>query len=46
VGAIALEALGRALGCLDFWVLGKNPFVWKTAPSTKDLRCQGRIKLI
>ncbi|HVO85481.1 MAG TPA: glycosyltransferase [Syntrophobacteria bacterium] len=46
VGAIALEALGRALGCLDFWVLGKNPFVWKTAPSTKDLRCQGSIKLI
>jgi biofilm PGA synthesis N-glycosyltransferase PgaC len=45
VGAIALEALGRALGCLDFWVLGKNPFVWKTAPSTKNLRCQGSMKL-
>jgi biofilm PGA synthesis N-glycosyltransferase PgaC len=45
VGAIALEALGRALGCLDFWVLGKNPFVWKTAPSTKNLRCQGSTKL-
>jgi len=44
-GAVAFEALGRALGCLDFWVLGKNPFVWKTAPSTKNLRCQGSIKL-
>jgi poly-beta-1,6-N-acetyl-D-glucosamine synthase len=45
VGAIALEALGRAVGCLDFWVLGKNPFIWKTAPSTKNLRCQGSMKL-
>jgi cellulose synthase/poly-beta-1,6-N-acetylglucosamine synthase-like glycosyltransferase len=44
-GAVALEALGRALGCLDFWVLGKNPFVWKMAPSTKNLRCQGHAKL-
>jgi cellulose synthase/poly-beta-1,6-N-acetylglucosamine synthase-like glycosyltransferase len=42
--AVALEALGRALGCLDYWVLGKNPFVWKTAPSTKKLRCLGSMK--
>jgi poly-beta-1,6-N-acetyl-D-glucosamine synthase len=45
VGAIALEALGRALGCLDFWVLRKNPFVWKTAPSTKNLKCPGGMQL-
>ena len=38
VGAVVLEALGRALGCFDFWVLGKNPFVWKMANSTKNLR--------
>ena len=44
-GAMALEALGRALGCLDFWVLGKNPFVWTMAPSTKNLRCPGSMRL-
>jgi biofilm PGA synthesis N-glycosyltransferase PgaC len=43
-GAMALEALGRALGCLDFWVLGKNPFVWTMAPSTKNLRYPGSMK--
>ena len=37
VGAVLLEAVGRTLGCLDFWVLGRNPFVWRIAQSTKNL---------
>ena len=36
-GAVLLEAVGRALGCLDFWVFRRNPFVWKIAQSTKNL---------
>ena len=44
-GAVLLEGLGRALGCLDFWVLGKNPFVWKIASSTKSLTSHGGTKL-
>jgi biofilm PGA synthesis N-glycosyltransferase PgaC len=37
LGAVLLEAVGRALGCLDFWVLKRNPFVWEMAQSTKNL---------
>jgi len=37
LGAVVLEAVGRALGCLDFWVLKRNPFVWEVAQSTKNL---------
>jgi biofilm PGA synthesis N-glycosyltransferase PgaC len=37
VGAVLLEAVGRALGCLDFLVLKRNPFVWEIAQSTKNL---------
>ena len=48
VGAVAiiLEALGRGLGWLDFKVLGKNPFVWKVAQSTKSLEQQRKVKLV
>ncbi|MFQ5645471.1 MAG: glycosyltransferase [bacterium] len=38
VGAILLEVLGRALGWYDYNVLGKNPFVWDIAATTKKLK--------
>jgi len=44
--AIILEALGRGLGWLDFKVLGKNPFVWEVAQSTKSLGKQTEIELV
>ena len=44
--AIILEALGRGLGWLDFKVLGKNPFVWKVAQSTKSLEQQRKVRLV
>ncbi len=46
VGAIILEAIGRGLGWLDFKVLGKNPFVWEVARSTKSLEQQGKVRLV
>ena len=46
VGAIVLEAIGRGLGWLDFKVLGKNPFVWELARSTKILAQQEKIRLV
>lgn len=36
-GAIGLEAIGRLLGCYDFYVKKINPFVWDIAESTKRL---------
>jgi cellulose synthase/poly-beta-1,6-N-acetylglucosamine synthase-like glycosyltransferase len=44
--AIMLEALGRGLGWLDFKVLGKNPFVWEVAQSTKSLKQEGKVRLV
>ena len=44
--AIVLEAIGRGLGWLDFKVLGKNPFVWELARSTKILAQQEKIRLV
>ena len=35
LGAISLEAAARALGHFDYCILGKNPFVWEVATSTK-----------
>ena len=46
VGAITLEAIGRGLGWLDFKVMGRNPFVWEVARSTKSLEEQGRVRLV
>jgi len=44
--AIILEALGRGLGWYDFKVLGKNPFVWEVAQSTKSLEQQRKVRLV
>ena len=38
-GAVLLEGFGRGLGWFDFRVRKKNPFIWKMAPSTKNLGC-------
>jgi len=38
LGAICMEGVGRALGYFDFYVLKKNPFIWKIASSTKKLK--------
>lgn len=43
-GTMLLEAVGRALGWLDFRVLGKNPCVWKVATTTKNLARQTKAK--
>jgi len=44
--AIMLEALGRGLGWFDFRLLGKNPFVWEVAQSTKSLEQQRKVRLV
>jgi cellulose synthase/poly-beta-1,6-N-acetylglucosamine synthase-like glycosyltransferase len=44
--AMILEALGRGLGWLDFQVLGRNPFVWEVAQSTKSLEQQRKVGLV
>jgi cellulose synthase/poly-beta-1,6-N-acetylglucosamine synthase-like glycosyltransferase len=36
-GAIAMEGVAYGLGSYDYYVLGKNPYVWEVAPSTKKL---------
>jgi biofilm PGA synthesis N-glycosyltransferase PgaC len=46
VTAIILEALGRGLGWMDFKVLGKNPFVWEVAQSTKSLEQERKVRLV
>lgn len=38
LGTICLEGLGRLLGFFDFYVLKRNPYIWKIAASTKELK--------
>lgn len=35
LGTIGLEVIGRLLGCYDFHVKKKNPYIWDIAASTK-----------
>ena len=34
-GVILLEALGRLLGCYDYYIRKKNPYIWNRVGSTK-----------
>jgi biofilm PGA synthesis N-glycosyltransferase PgaC len=36
-GAVAIEAVAWGLGTFDYYVRGKNPYIWDVAPSTKKL---------
>lgn len=36
IGAIALEAVGRLLGAYDYYITGRNPYIWEIARSTKS----------
>jgi hypothetical protein len=38
VGAVILEFLGRLLGDYDYHIKKKNPIVWDTAHTTKNLK--------
>ncbi len=35
IGAVILEVSARLLGCYDFYIKKKNPFIWDIASSTK-----------
>jgi cellulose synthase/poly-beta-1,6-N-acetylglucosamine synthase-like glycosyltransferase len=37
IGAVILEVSARLLGCYDFYIKKKNPFIWDIASSTKGL---------
>lgn len=37
-GAVLLEFLGRALGFYDYYIRGRNPFVWEVIKTTKELK--------
>lgn len=36
IGAVALEAVGRLLGAYDYFIKGRNPYIWEIAKSTKS----------
>ncbi|MFH1073875.1 MAG: glycosyltransferase family 2 protein [Candidatus Firestonebacteria bacterium] len=36
--AVKLEVFSRLLGCLDFYLLKKNPAKWEMATTTKNLK--------
>ncbi len=43
-GGVFLEALGRALGVIDYHVLKRNPYTWEVAESTKSLDAPPRAE--
>ena len=37
-GAILMELSGRALGFYDYYIRGRNPFIWDVIKTTKELK--------
>lgn len=38
IGAVCLESYARLLAAYDFYVIKKNPYIWKMVHSTKDIK--------
>jgi len=41
IGGILIEMYARTLGAYDYYIAGKNPFVWDIAKSTKNFAFEG-----
>lgn len=44
IGGILIELFSRLLGAYDYYVVGKNPFIWDIAKSTKKFSLEGGLK--
>ncbi len=44
IGGILIEIYARLLGFYDYYIAGKNPFVWDIASTTKELAFEGTNK--
>lgn len=43
-GAVLLELSGRALGFYDYYIRGRNPFMWAVIKTTKELKNESNTR--